>query len=50
LPPDVHIYTRSKLPWVTLPPGAKAYDGFYPDPAEVWSPEARTRWRTMLAG
>ena len=23
-PPDIHIFTASKQPWVTLPPGAKA--------------------------
>ncbi|OWU84237.1 aldehyde-activating protein [Oceanicola sp. 22II-s10i] len=28
-PPDVHIYTESKLPWVTLPEGVPALEGFY---------------------
>ncbi len=50
LPPDVHIFTRSKLPWVVLPDGAKAYDVFYDDPGEIWTPEARARWQAMLAG
>lgn len=36
--PDVHIFTRSKLPWVRLPEGAMAYEGFYADPGEVWAP------------
>ncbi len=27
LPPDVHIYTRSKLPWVALPADVPAFDG-----------------------
>jgi len=44
LPPDIHIFTASKQPWVVLPPGARAVPEFY-DPAEVWSPEARERWR-----
>lgn len=48
MPPDVHIFTRSKLPWVVLPAGAKAYDVFYADPGEVWAPEARERWKAML--
>jgi hypothetical protein len=48
LPPDIHIYTSSKQPWVTLPSGAKAVPAFY-NPADVWSPESRDRWRTMLA-
>src|ERR1043166_8062666 len=25
LPPDVHIFTSTKQPWVVLPPGAKVY-------------------------
>ena len=25
MPPDAHIFTRSKLPWVRLPAGAKAF-------------------------
>jgi hypothetical protein len=27
--PDVHIFTRSKLPWLRLPEGARAFDAFY---------------------
>ena len=27
--PDVHIFTRSKLPWVVLPPKARAFDVYY---------------------
>jgi hypothetical protein len=48
LPPDIHIYTSSKQPWVSLPSAAKAVSEFY-NPADVWSPESRERWRTMLA-
>jgi hypothetical protein len=29
LPPDVHIFTRSKLPWVGLPKGARAFKVYY---------------------
>jgi hypothetical protein len=36
--PDVHIFTRSKLPWVTLPDSAQAYMVFYKT-QDVW-PEA----------
>jgi hypothetical protein len=46
--PDVHIFTRSKLPWVTLPDGAPAFEVFY-DPAEVWSAESRERLTAALA-
>lgn len=49
LPPDVHIYTASKLPFFELPEGANAHEGFY-DPREVWSAETMSRWRAATAG
>ncbi len=33
--PDVHIYTRSKLPWVALPEGVPAFEAFY-DLKALW--------------
>jgi hypothetical protein len=48
LPPDIHIYTASKQPWVSLPPGARAVPEFY-DPKTTWSPEALERYRAMRA-
>lgn len=45
-PPDVHIYTSSKLPWVILPPDSKAFDLGYKS-AEVWSEESLERSRAM---
>lgn len=42
LPPDVHIYTRSKLPWVRLPEGAQAFEGYY-DSKQVWPAESLER-------
>jgi len=36
--PDVHIFARSKLPWVRLPEGARAFDIYY-DMKKEW-PEA----------
>ncbi len=33
--PDVHIYTRSKLPWVTLPEGIPAFSTYY-DQEKLW--------------
>jgi hypothetical protein len=33
--PDVHIYTRSKLPWVELPESVPAFDAYY-DMAKLW--------------
>jgi hypothetical protein len=38
LPPDVHIFTRSKLPWVALPPDRPAYETVYRRLDEVWTP------------
>jgi hypothetical protein len=46
--PDIHIYTSSKQPWVTLPPGAKAVPEFY-EPDAVWPAESLERRRLMRA-
>ncbi len=43
-PPDVHIFTSSKQPWVHLPEGVRSFPEFYNVP-EVWSPEALARAR-----
>lgn len=45
--PDIHIYTRSKLPWVELPPGARAVPDYY-RPKEVWPEECRVRWKAAI--
>lgn len=47
LPPDVHIYTRSKLPWVGLPQGARTFEVYY-DMRREWTPEALERRRAIL--
>ncbi len=47
-PPDVHIFTASKQPWVVLPAGTPAFAAFY-NPAEVWSPESRQRYAAAMA-
>ncbi len=54
--PDVHIYTRSKVPWLTLPDSVPAFEVYY-DTSTVWPAaslarleDARTRWRRHLAG
>jgi hypothetical protein len=28
-PPDVHIFTASKQPWVTIPKGSPAFEEYY---------------------
>ena len=45
-PPDIHIYTVSKQPWVTLPPGAKSVPEFY-ETRTVWAPASLERVRVM---
>jgi hypothetical protein len=47
LPPDVHIFTMSKQPWVVLPAGARAYAEYYKRD-EVWSPASLERRRRLL--
>lgn len=42
LPPDVHIYTSTKQPWVVLPDGAMVFEEFY-NPREVWPSESLAR-------
>ena len=46
--PDVHIYTRSKMPWLELPEDARVFDAYYRR-SEVWSPESQARWHALLA-
>ncbi|MEW6268165.1 MAG: GFA family protein [Thermodesulfobacteriota bacterium] len=46
--PDVHIFTRSKLPWVELPAGARAFTTGYRIDA-VWPAASRERLRRSRA-
>jgi hypothetical protein len=45
--PDVHIYTRSKVRWVTLPDSVPAFEAFY-DTKSVWPAESLERVRAVL--
>ena len=45
--PDVHIYTRSKQPWVRLPDDIPAFETFY-DVKRVWSAESLQRRRAAV--
>jgi hypothetical protein len=47
--PDVHIFTRSKLPWLKLPQEVRAFDSIYTID-EVWSTESKERLRRCMAG
>jgi hypothetical protein len=47
LPPDVHIFTRSKLPWVELPAEAPAFEVYY-DAQTLWPADSLARRRAIL--
>jgi hypothetical protein len=49
VPPDVHIYTRSRLPWVTLPAEARRFEAYYSSRQE-WPEESLARRRALLGG
>jgi hypothetical protein len=40
--PDVHIYTRSKVGWLTLSQGAPAFEVYY-NPKQLWPAESLRR-------
>ena len=42
LPPDIHIYTASKQPWVIIPPQAASVPQYY-ERAQYWSAESLAR-------
>ena len=46
VPPDIHIFTASKQPWVLLPPGAVAVPEFY-DAREHWPAQSLARWAAL---
>jgi hypothetical protein len=46
--PDVHIYTRSKLGWVTLPDSVPAFDVYY-DSKTLWPAEKLERLQAVFA-
>ena len=40
--PDVHIFTRSKLPWVVLPVDVPSFNVYY-DTKKLWPAESLER-------
>ena len=46
LPPDIHIYTASKQPWVVIPPGVPAVPEYY-SRDDYWPEESRARWQAL---
>jgi hypothetical protein len=46
--PDVHIFTKSKLSWITLPDSVPAFDVYY-DRHDLWPPDSLERLDAVLA-
>jgi hypothetical protein len=47
LPPDIHIFTNSKQPWVLIPPGVPAMGEYY-DREKYWPAASLARHRAFL--
>jgi hypothetical protein len=47
LPPDIHIFTASKQPWVVLPAGTPSVPEYY-DREKYWPPESLARRQAFL--
>ena len=47
LPPDIHIYTESKQPWITLSPDVLAVEKFY-DYEKVWTRENQEIRKSLM--
>jgi hypothetical protein len=48
LPPDIHIFTMSKQPWVILPEGVPAVREYY-NPKEMWPKASQERFAAVKA-
>ena len=46
LPPDIHIFTASKQPWVRLAPDTPAMEEYY-DRRQYWPAESLARWEAL---
>jgi hypothetical protein len=46
--PDVHIYTRSKVDWITFPDSAPAFEVYY-DSKKLWPAASLERLGAALA-
>ncbi len=47
IPPDIHIFTSTKQPWLVLPPNAPAVDEYYKT-GETWPRESLDRRAVLL--
>ena len=48
LPPDIHIFTMSKQPWVILPEGVPTVREYY-NPREMWPKASQERFAALKA-
>jgi hypothetical protein len=48
-PPDVHIFTADKQPWVVIPEGAEAFEVFYSgkDVVRIYGEAGAARWKVL---
>lgn len=46
--PDVHIFTRSKVPWLQLPADAKVFENYY-DSKKIWPAASLARFQKLIA-
>ena len=46
--PDVHIFTKSKLPWITLPESTPAFEVYY-DSKTLWPAASLERLRAVMS-
>jgi hypothetical protein len=46
--PDVHIFTKSKVGWVTVPESVPSFDVFY-DPKALWPAESLERYAAAVS-
>ena len=47
LPPDIHIFTSSKQPWVVIPEGVPRFEEYY-DRKTVWSADSLARHAALM--
>jgi uncharacterized protein YndB with AHSA1/START domain len=47
LPPDIHIFTASRQPWLVLPPGTPAVAAYY-EREDHWPPDSLARRAALL--
>jgi hypothetical protein len=45
-PPDIHIFTTTKQPWVVFPPGARVVEEYY-DLKKEWPAESLARYEAL---